>query len=241
MKKRIYSQIFVAFVCALLGFFLAYQFKLLSEKDKNTLEKTKNNVDVVSEIDNLKKEKEELQKQNSKLFDELKEIEEKAAKDGNITSEMKNQLEKSRMIMGSVDVKGSGIILTITPKSSVFTTSDSNYITDEELIHIVNLLNYSGAEAISINDIRVTPQTGIKFASNYIWVGNNDRVSPKDKITIKVIGNKTTLEGGLNFPGSLDYGALGNSYDKKITPSSDIIILKSTQKMSTDNMTIDKK
>ena len=241
MKKKIYSQIFVAFVCALLGFFLAYQFKLLSIKDKNSVDKNKNSADVLAEIESLKKEKDELQKQNSKLFDDLKGIEEKAAKGGNITKEMKNQLEKSRMIIGSSDVKGPGVILYITPKSTVFSASDSDYITDEELIHVVNLLNYSGAEAIAVNDIRITPQTGIKFASNYIWVGNNDRVSPKDKITIKVIGDKTNLEGGLNFIGALDYGALGRSYDKKITPSSEISISKSTQKMSTDNMTIDNK
>lgn len=238
MKNKLMSQIFVAVVCALLGFFLTYQFKLLSIKNKNAIEGNISSSDMVSEVENLKKEKAELEKQNKKLFEELTNIEENAAKSGTISTEMKNQLEKSRMIMGSVDVKGPGVILTITPKSAVFNTENPDYMTDQELIHIVNLLNYSGAEAISINDIRITPQTGIKFASNYIWVGNNDRVSPKDKITIKVIGDRTMLEGGLNFVGALDYGALSRGYDKKISPLDDIEIKKSTQKMSSEYLSI---
>lgn len=240
MKKKIYYQIVVAFVCALLGFFLAYQFKLLNIKDKNSIESKIDTTDVMAEVESLKKEKEQLQTQNNKLFEELKTIEENAAKDGSITNEMKNQLEKSRMIMGSTDVKGPGIVLTLTTKSSVFSATESDYITDEELLHVVNLLNYSGAEAISINDIRITPQTGIKFASNYIWIGNNDRISPKDKIVIKIIGDRVNLEGGLNFVGALDYGALGRSYDKKISPDAEIKIPKSTQKITTDSIKLDK-
>lgn len=240
MKKKIYNQLVVAFVCALLGIFLAYQFKLLNAKDKNSLDGKTDTTDIMSEVEGLKKEKEQLQTQNNKLYEELKTIEENAAKDGSITNEMKNQLEKSRMILGTTDVKGPGIVLTLTTKSSVFSPNESDYITDDELIHVVNLLNYSGAEAISINDIRVTPQTGIKAASNYIWIGNNDRVSPKDKIVIKVIGDRTNLEGGLNFVGALDYGALARSYDKKISPESEIKIPKSTQKITTDSIKIDK-
>lgn len=238
MKNKWVSQVFVAVVCALLGFFLTYQFKLLSIKSKNSIEGNINSSDIVEEVENLKKEKTELEKQNKNLFDELQKIENDAAESGSISTEMKNQLEKSRMIMGSVDVKGPGVVLTITPKSVLFNADNADYITDQELIHLVNLLNYSGAEAISINNIRITPQTGIKYASNYIWVGNNDRVSPKDKIVINAIGDKTMLEGGLNFVGALDYGALSRSYDKKISPEDVIEIQKSTQKMNSEYLSI---
>ncbi|WP_160678638.1 DUF881 domain-containing protein [Clostridium sp. C8-1-8] len=232
--KKMTSQIVVAIVCALLGFLLAYQFKLINNKEsaiKDNVDKT----DVVAELDALKKEKEELLKQNNSLSDDLKKIEESAAKKGDVNTEIKQQLDKTRMILGTVDVKGPGVILYLTPKSSFLTTNGADYISENELIHIVNILNFSGAEAISINDKRVTTQTGIKNASNYIWIGANERISPNDKIVIKAIGVKSTLEAGLTFQGALDYGVLFN-YERKIEKSNEITIPKSSQVIHNDNI-----
>ncbi|QAA32034.1 DUF881 domain-containing protein [Clostridium manihotivorum] len=232
--KKMTSQIVVAIVCALLGFLLAYQFKLINNKEsaiKDNVDKT----DVVAELDALKKEKEELLKQNNSLTDDLKKIEESAAKKGDVNTEIKQQLDKTRMILGTVDVKGPGVILYLTPKSSFLTTNGADYISENELIHIVNILNFSGAEAISINDKRVTTQTGIKNASNYIWIGANERISPSDKIVIKAIGVKSTLEAGLTFQGALDYGVLFN-YERKIEKSNEITIPKSSQVIHNDNI-----
>jgi uncharacterized protein YlxW (UPF0749 family) len=169
------------------------------------------------------------------LSDDLKKIEESAAKKGDVNTEIKQQLDKTRMILGTVDVKGPGVILYLTPKSSFLTTNGADYISENELIHIVNILNFSGAEAISINDKRVTTQTGIKNASNYIWIGANERISPNDKIVIKAIGVKSTLEAGLTFQGALDYGVLFN-YERKIEKSNEITIPKSSQVIHNDNI-----
>jgi len=51
------SQIVVAIVCGLLGFLLAYQYKVLA--GKGTTE-TNYNSDIMAEVENLKNEKEEL-------------------------------------------------------------------------------------------------------------------------------------------------------------------------------------
>lgn len=232
------SQLFVAIVCALLGFLLAYQFKVLSNKN---IESNLNNYDkndIISEIEALKKEKEELQTTNSKLSEQLKEMEETAAKDGDVGSDIKNQLDNARMHLGVVDVKGPGIVLTITPKTSIFgaTSGDgSRDLGEDELVHIVNLLWYSGAEAISINDIRITPQTGIKTAGNSIAIGSTGRVYPRDKIEIKAIGEKGRLNVGISFPGSLDYLALLN-YNNDVKSEDDIFIGKTTQSLKNDFM-----
>ena len=72
MKKQS-SQIYVALVCAILGFLLVYQFKQLS------ISKTNNNVDysgieISSEVEALRKEKEELSRSNVELNKRLKEL-----------------------------------------------------------------------------------------------------------------------------------------------------------------------
>jgi uncharacterized protein YlxW (UPF0749 family) len=230
------SQLFVAIVCGLLGFLLAYQFKVLSNKNIESNISNYDKNDVISEIETLKKEKEELLTTNSKLSDELKQLEETAAKDGDLGKDIKNQLDNARMHLGVVDVKGPGITLTITPKSTIFGSNPSDSSRDlgeDELVHIVNLLWYSGAEAISINDIRITPQTGIKTAGNGIAIGSTGKVYPKDKITIKAIGEKGRLNVGLSFPGSLEYLALPN-YNNEIKTEDDIFIGKSTQSLKSE-------
>ncbi|WP_026886443.1 DUF881 domain-containing protein [Clostridium beijerinckii] len=230
------SQLFIAIVCGLLGFLLAYQFKVLSNKNIESKISNYDKNDIISEVESLKKEKEELASTNSKLSDQLKQMEETAAKNGDMGQDIKNQLDEARMHLGIIDVKGQGIVLTITPKTSIFgsTTNDSNRdLGEDELVHIVNLLWYSGAEAISINDIRITPQTGIKTAGNGIAIGSTGKVYPRDKITIKAIGDKGRLNVGISFPGSLEYLALPN-YNNEVKSEDDIFIGKSKQSLKSD-------
>lgn len=234
MKKST-SQISIAIVCALLGFLLAYQFKLLNKNNESNIENY-NKSDVIAELDSLKKEKEGLQNKNNSLNEELKKLEEAASKEGNVGKEIKNQLDSARMHLGLVDVKGPGVTIKITPKTSIFGSSNDDIgrgITEEELIHIINLLWYSKAEAISINGYRITPQTGIKNSSNYIWIGTAGKVSPKEPIIIKAIGDKARLNVGLNFPGSLDFGALQN-YNCEVEQSDNLVIDKTTQTIKSD-------
>lgn len=231
--KKLSSQIIIGIVCAMLGFLLTYQFKIINNKEKNIIESYNQN-DIMAEIDGLKKEKEELQKNNDSLSKRVKEMEDAAASKGDVNSQIKAQLDKSRMILGTEEVKGPGIVLSITPKSPLLTAKDPQYIGETEIVHILNLLVFSGAEAISINDIRITPQTGVKKASNFIWIGNNERISPRENLTIKVIGNQDNLIKGIDFPGEMDYGVLGGNYDYKYEKKDNIIIPKTTQNLSSD-------
>ena len=235
--KKIGSQILVAIVCALLGFLLTYQFKLLTDKNKENV--IENNSDILLEIENLKKEKKELEETNMSLSEELKKLEEAAAKEGEVEGEIKKLLYNARMQIGLLDVKGPGIILTITPKNSIFSTNSTQNvksISEEELVNIVNSLWYSNAEAISINDMRITPQTGIKTAGSYISISSAGRIDPNAEIVIKAIGDKSKLNVGVNYAGALDYGAL-KYYDKDIKTLDDIIINKTTQSLKSEYMT----
>ena len=231
--KKVTSQIFVAIVCGFLGFLLAYQFKLLNEKNKINV--STQNLDIMAEIDALKKEKEELSKENSSLSEELKGLEEKAAQEGDLEAEIKKQLDNARMNLGLVDVKGPGIIITITPKTNIFgsSTDTSRSISDDELVHVVNSLRYIKAEAISVNDFRLTPQSGIKSSGNWIWIGTAGQIDPKEKIVIKAIGDKQALSVAANFQGVLDYGALQNYYCE-VKESDEIIINKTTQSLKNE-------
>ena len=232
--KKITSQILLAIVCAFLGFLLAHQFKVLNEKNKSEI--SSQNLDILSEIEALKKEKEELTEVNANLSDELKQLEEKVADEGAVEAEIKKQLDNARMNLGLVDVKGPGIIITITPKSNIFGSSSEvsrSLITEDEIVHIVNSLRYIKAEGISINDYRLTPQSGIKNSGNWIWIGTAAKLDPTEKIVIKAIGDKQALSVAANFQGVLDYGALQNYYCE-VKESDEIIINKTTQSLKNE-------
>ena len=218
--NRAVSQVVVAAVCALLGFLLTYQFKELNSANSGNIDY--NSSDILSEIENLKKEKEDLQKNNEILSEELKQLEDAAAKEGEVEGEIKKQLDNARMQLGLLALK-----------NSVFGTNGTqnvNTVSEEEIVNLINSLWYAGAEAISINEMRITPQTGIKTAGSSISIGSAGRIDPNSEITIKAIGDKNKLNLAVNFPGVLDYGAL-KSYSSDVKQSDDITIVKTTQSL----------
>lgn len=233
--KRLYSQIAVAIVCALLGFFLSYQFKLINAREENKQQNTYAATDILKEVESLKEERDDVKKQNEDLQAQLKKIEDDAARSGEVDLNIKKELDNIRMITGTVDVKGQGIILRITPKNDIFSSNKESIValTDSDLVHIVNSLFFSRAEAISINDYRITPQTGIKPSGNIINIGNEGKVDPKQEITIKAIGNKELLKGGLLFADTLNFQGLV-SYKKEIEQSDEIVIKKSIKGLNSD-------
>ena len=234
--KKVKSQIIVAIVCGFLGFLLAYQFKVLS---KNSKEENKyNDINVVNEIESLKKENDELKKINVALNENLKQLEDSGKESGDISKEISTQLEEARMQIGTIGVKGQGIVITITPRTSVFsnnTTDSIKTLGEDEIVHITNLLWFAKSEAISVNDMRITTQTGIKNSGNYVWIGSLGKVNPEEKIVIKAIGDKTKLSAGLKFQDNLTYKNL-NNYDVLITPSDDILIDKTNQILKNEFM-----
>ena len=229
--KKVLSQLVVAVVCAFLGFLLTYQFKQLSVANSGDIDY--DSADILSEIEILKKEKEDLQKNNEILSEELKQLEDAAAKEGEIEGKIKKQLDNARMQIGLLDVKGPRVVITLALKNSVFGTNGTqtvNTVSEEEIINLINSLWYAGAEAISINEMRITPQTGIKMAGSSISIGSAGRVDPNSEIVIKAIGDKNKLNLAVNFPGVLDSGAL-KSYSSDVKQMDDITIVKTTQSL----------
>lgn len=207
MKKKC-SQISVGIVCILLGFMITYQLKSIATQRKS-VDKDTNVAQITLEIEQLKKQKESMEKKINELQTQIKNYESAAASNDEITKEIVKKLEDTRILTGSVDVQGEGVVLYITPQNTLFNTNaEVQAIVDSDLFRIVNELNAADAEAISINDIRITSRTGIRNASNYITI-NEERISPYKRITIKAIGNKTKLKAALEFPGVLDVGFSG--------------------------------
>lgn len=195
---KIKSQISVAIVCAILGFMLAYQFKVLMKQDKTLNLTNKSSTDVTVEIEQYKKEKSELEKKVDELQNKINSYEKAAAGKSDANKNLLKELEDTRLLTGITDVKGQGITIYLEPDNKMFNATGEQ-ITDKHLVYLVNELRFAGAEAIAINDVRVVSKTGIRNAGNYILI-NDEKISPSRRIVIQAVGDKNLLYSAMSFP-----------------------------------------
>ncbi|MGG7163976.1 DUF881 domain-containing protein [Clostridium ihumii] len=201
--KKITNQLIVGSICMVLAFLITVQIKTVNKRNVVN-DQSQNNGEILVENEHLKKQKEDLQKQVDALTQKSKEFEEAAAGKSEESTLILEELQQSRLQTGSVDVSGEGIIIYINPKSNMFNNNiEAMPVNDIELLGIVNELNAADAEAISINDIRLTARSGIRNAGSKSIVINNERISPTSRIVIKAIGSKKLLEQAINFPGAI--------------------------------------
>ncbi|ADK14130.1 MULTISPECIES: DUF881 domain-containing protein [Clostridium] len=197
--RKVASQISVALVCCILGFMLTYQFRVLMKQDNTLNLNNQNSSDVTVEIEQYKKEKAALETKVNDLQNKVKGYEDAAASKSDSTKNLLDELESSRILTGEVDVKGQGVTIYLNPNGNLFGNSINNHITDKDLVYLVNELRFAGAEAISINDIRIVSKTGIRTAGNYILI-NDEKISPSKRIVIQAIGDKNLLYSAMSFP-----------------------------------------
>lgn len=125
-----------------------------------------------------------------------------------LSSSMRNRINSLQIVTGDKAVTGTGISVTITGESHL------QYF---DLIDLINELFVSGAEAVSINDIRFTIHTHISDEEiittvtdaegrTYQQRGFMPMVNGKEllyPIVIKAIGDPATLSTGLKYPGGI--------------------------------------
>lgn len=197
--RKINSQISVAIVCCILGFMVAYQFKILARQNSN-IAVPRDSADITVEIEQLKQQKDGLEKKVNELQSQLKNYENAAAGRGEASKALLKELDDTRTLMGSTDVQGEGVNIYLTPDNGFLSNNNIEHITDRHLVYLVNELRFAGAEAISINDIRITGNSGIRNSGNYIIVDGDEKISPSSRIVIKAIGDKNLLYSDLSFP-----------------------------------------
>jgi uncharacterized protein YlxW (UPF0749 family) len=68
--------------------------------------------------------------------------------------------------------------------------SETNILTDRDVRSIVNELWHDGAEAISVNDVRLTPTSAIRFAGEAVLVDFQAITPP---YVVRAVGNADAL------------------------------------------------
>lgn len=163
------------------------QFKTVEKVNQTDIENMRES-ELREQISTWKSKYEEV---NEKLADTNSKIEEYNSKiESNEESSelLDEELKKSKLILGTTDVTGDGVVITLTDKQE-------HPIEASDLVELINELRFAGAEAISINGVRIINMTDIVDIDTYILVKPSQRlVSP---YIVKAIGNQTYLTSTL--------------------------------------------
>ena len=114
---------------------------------------------------------------------------------------VKNDLEINNAVLGLTEVVGQGITITLTDgdgKGGSKLDLSSYLVHYSDLIEVINSLKNAGAEAISVNDQRITNSTAISCVGNVIKI-NNEKVGVP--FIINAIGSPEKLYGALTMLG----------------------------------------
>ncbi len=221
MNKKWIASI-LGIMCFILTVAVVTQYKTV--KNASQIAGTNINSDLKTEVLKWKEKYEDIYSQLGKSKKELEDVREIASNNDSSSSDLQHQLKTLNALIGTTDVQGQGVIITISDNNSI--TSDTvgvldninNYlIHDRDLLILVNEAKNAGAEAISINDERIINTTSITCDGNVVLVNDNKISSP---FVIKIIGSPEAILGAINRPGGylrndLEPYGLVNSVEKK--------------------------
>ena len=182
MKKMRKSEVTILITAVLLGVLIIVQAK--SFEDVSEVISRNTRMDVFREIQILKTTNKNLEDETDELEKQL----EKITNNQEALESVREEIGKYRILTGRVDISGPGVSLKVDGDIKAI------WLTD-----IVNELFSSGAEAVSVNTIRLTNNAiGFDTIPNGQLLLNG--VILGQPYMIDAIGDKTVLENALSQP-----------------------------------------
>ena len=173
------------------------RFKLLSQDQKQRVS--------TAEVDLEQFEK--LQEEVSSLRAKSTKLENALANQDKGSKALNDQLQEYKTISCLTEVQGPGVLVTLRDAPSAGPSTTLGNMTDPALIihdgdiqKVTNELYASGAEAISVNNLRLCATSSIRCVGPTIQV---DGVRIAAPILVRAIGDKDTLYNGINLNGGV--------------------------------------
>jgi uncharacterized protein YlxW (UPF0749 family) len=120
-----------------------------------------------------------------------------------LPQQLAGQLAAEQLAAGTVAVHGPGLVVTLDEPTAAASQvpgrggttpiTAANILTDRDVRSVVNELWADGAEAISVNDVRLTPTSSIRFAGQAVLIDFEPITLP---YKIRAIGNEDDLATG---------------------------------------------
>lgn len=221
--KKFDKPLIFAVVFFLLSFAITVQVRLTNSSESEA-SREKVSTELKDKIFELSSSNEKLKKQLDITEKNLESVRSNASEDDANNKEKSELIKKYSILECKTDVKGQGIIIRYFPneRNANGDTVANGDIT-KDLVDIVNELKNAGAEAISVNDIRITNNSSIEMEKNYIVVDENKITKP---YVIKSIGNSEIMNSSLIRPGGTIELIKNNNAKVELSISKEVKIVK---------------
>ena len=189
MIRKQYSAALTA-TCVILGVIIGVQVNTVKQQRMTT--ENQRLSEATAALNQLQTEHESLLKQNEALEKTLKEYQE-----GNFGEEMEQLLS----FAGLTEVSGTGVTVMLNDSSTKGGSDLNAYLVHaEDLLAVVNELYAAGAEAVSINGLRMVGNSAITCAGSIVMVNGVRVAAPFE---IKAVGEADVLDSALHFLGGV--------------------------------------
>ena len=196
-----------------------YRGKFLSAKEYQ--EAQNNRTSLYKEIASLREQYDE-------KLDKIANYRYSSESTSQVLKDMEEEYLINEMLLGNIDVKGPGVSMVISDGSVDHTLGiDDPYLQNlrtvhnYDIMHIINELKLSGAEAISINNQRILPTSEIYCSWAFISVNGVKLPAP---FTVKAIGDAEVMENYLNRAESYTKTLINRGINVYITKSQEIVL-----------------
>ncbi len=190
-KSEIIMAVIIGGVCIVLFAIMFMQFKTVEETDITAIANMRE-AELRTAIAEWKGKYEEALEQLKTNQKSILEYQEKLEKEEETSDLVDKDLEESNMKLGKVTVYGEGIELTV--------ADGERAVEPIDLIDLISELRYAGAEAISINDIRILSTGYVSQPQEGLTVISGQRAT--SPFVVKAIGNPTYLSSTLSLKDS---------------------------------------
>jgi len=166
--------------------------QIRAQQSSSATLQTASESDLSQIVGNLNSEIYALKAENADLRLQLFKIERANNDSAAVMSESFKNLNNLKIIAGLTTVVGPGVKVRVLDRN--------NSINENDLVDIITELRVGGAEAISINGIRIVTQTGVTKKGQRIFVGDYQISAPYE---ISAIGNPDVLQETLAIAGGI--------------------------------------
>lgn len=214
---------FVSIGIPLFFFTLLLVAQLKSVSNTEEVIQGKRESELADSLVNLQSKYDDLKQKYDESQEIVEEYKNNSATNNSLINSMNNTINNLSTISGSTDLKGEGIIITLSDGDKNITTDSNTLVHDSDILTLVNELQAAGAEAISVNNQRIISTTAIRCVGPVIQVNYQKVASP---FVIRAIGNSQYLESAMNIKNGIVDTLKEYGINITLTRSDEVEILK---------------
>ena len=195
-KYSVATYVCIGIALFFLSLMLVAQMKTISNTEE--VLQGKREAQLSDELVNLQRNYNELKSKYDENQKVVEEYQNSSSTNNSLIASMKNQIDYLSLLSGTTDVKGEGVIITLSDGETPSDTSTrtDTLVHDSDVLTVVNELKAAGAEAISVNGQRIISTSAIRCVGPVIQVNYQKVAAPFE---IKAIGNAQYLESAMNI------------------------------------------